>query len=97
MKRTVRLLALILSVGSAGLIGRAVAQETQKKPCAADAARLCKGVPFGTGEVMQCLKQHAAELSPQCKMHMAQMSEKKQGKEMEMEKSAPPPQEEPAK
>ncbi len=97
MKRTVRLLALMLSVGSVGLAGRAFADETQPKPCAADAARLCKGVPFGTGEVMACLKSHKSELSPQCKMHMAQMAEKKQNKEMQMEKEAPPPSDQPAK
>jgi hypothetical protein len=90
MKRTVRLLALVLSVGSLGIAASARAQETQK-PCAADAARLCKGVPFGTGEVMACLKSHKSELSPECKMKVMEHQEKKQHKEMEMEKSAPAP------
>lgn len=90
MKRTVRLLALVLSVGGIGLSAAAQAQETQK-PCAADAHKFCKGVPFGTGEVMQCLKAHKSELSPQCKEHMMQAMEKKQMQEKQMEKGAPPP------
>lgn len=36
-------------------------------PCVADADRLCKGVEPGGGRVARCLKQHEAELSPDCK------------------------------
>jgi hypothetical protein len=36
-------------------------------PCAEDAQRLCTGVKPGQGRVMACLKQHAADLSPECK------------------------------
>jgi hypothetical protein len=34
-----------------------------EKPCAADAARLCKGVQQGEGRVAHCLREHANELS----------------------------------
>jgi cysteine rich repeat protein len=36
-------------------------------PCKEDAERLCKGVEPGEGRVVQCLKQHEADLSPACK------------------------------
>lgn len=36
-------------------------------PCKVDAERLCKGVEPGEGRILQCLKQHEAELSAACK------------------------------
>jgi len=36
-------------------------------PCKEDAERLCKGVEPGQGRIVQCLKQHEADLSPACK------------------------------
>jgi hypothetical protein len=36
-------------------------------PCQEDAERLCKGVEPGQGRILQCLKQHEADLSPACK------------------------------
>src|SRR2546426_6469551 len=36
-------------------------------PCKEDAERLCQGVEPGEGRILQCLKQHEAELSPACK------------------------------
>jgi hypothetical protein len=34
--------------------------------CAADMATFCSGVPKGCGQPKQCLKAHAAQLSPAC-------------------------------
>ena len=52
----------------AGVICLTVAIEVSAKPaarpCAEDAARLCKGVQQGEGRVAKCLKDHANELSP---------------------------------
>jgi hypothetical protein len=39
----------------------------ESKPCAADAAKLCKGVVPGEGRVAKCMKEHEKELSPSCK------------------------------
>jgi hypothetical protein len=49
-----------------------------EKPCAADAAKLCKGVQQGQGRVAQCLKEHANELSPACKENIEKVKEKVQ-------------------
>ncbi|HUI24682.1 MAG TPA: hypothetical protein VL403_01260 [Candidatus Kryptonia bacterium] len=34
--------------------------------CAADVEKFCQGVPAGGGKIAQCLKDHAADLSPEC-------------------------------
>lgn len=39
----------------------------ESKPCADDVAKLCKGVERGQGRIAKCLKEHEAELSPECK------------------------------
>ncbi|HWE22408.1 MAG TPA: cysteine rich repeat-containing protein [Myxococcales bacterium] len=36
-------------------------------PCEADAQKFCAGVQPGQGRILQCLKQHEADLSPECK------------------------------
>jgi hypothetical protein len=41
--------------------------QQQAGVCAADAAKLCPGIPTGQGRVLACLKQHAAELSASCR------------------------------
>jgi hypothetical protein len=53
-----------------------VSAEVKRKPCADDAARLCKGVQQGEGRVAQCLKEHANALSPTCKKNIGKMKEK---------------------
>lgn len=55
-----------------------VSAEQNARPCAEDAARLCKGVQQGEGHVAQCLKEHANELSPACKENIGKMKEKVQ-------------------
>jgi hypothetical protein len=39
-------------------------------PCLLDIDRLCHGVQPGGGRIRQCLKKHAAELSPACKQNL---------------------------
>ncbi|MGA7593629.1 MAG: cysteine rich repeat-containing protein [Gallionella sp.] len=45
-------------------------------PCAADAAKLCQGMQPGGGQVGKCLRQHAGELSPECKDSIAKIKAK---------------------
>ncbi len=45
----------------------AVASARADDPCAADAARLCQGIPPGRGRLAACLASHQADLSPACR------------------------------
>jgi Cysteine rich repeat len=45
---------------------------SQNRPCAADAAKFCKDVK-GMQGTMQCLKEHEADLSPQCQARVQAM------------------------
>lgn len=47
------------------LLGAATA--FAKGPCAADVEKFCSGVKKGGGRIAECLKQHDAELSAECK------------------------------
>ena len=40
--------------------------------CKDDMTKHCNGIKPGGGKILQCLKQHEAELTPQCKEKMAQ-------------------------
>ncbi|MCG6933526.1 MAG: cysteine rich repeat-containing protein [Gallionella sp.] len=53
--------------------------EPNARPCAADAARLCQGMQPGGGQMGQCLRKHASELSPECKGSIAKMKNKAKG------------------
>jgi len=48
-----------------------------KEACEGDAKKLCKDVKQGGGRIMQCLKQHEAELTPACKASMEKPKGKK--------------------
>jgi len=70
MKKVSRILILCLSaLPFAGLDVRA----EDVSPCAGDMAKFCKGVLYGEGRVMDCLKGHEEELSPACKDHQLAM------------------------
>jgi hypothetical protein len=56
-------------------VATGVSAEPAAKPCADDAAKLCKGVQQGEGRVARCLKEHANELSPACKKNIAEAKE----------------------
>ncbi|MBM4267615.1 MAG: hypothetical protein FJ144_13545 [Deltaproteobacteria bacterium] len=47
-------------------------------PCAADIAKLCKGVPPGGGRIQDCLKQHEAEVSAECKARVDELAKELQ-------------------
>ncbi len=38
-----------------------------QKACHQDAKRLCKGVPYGEGRIINCLQRHIDQVSPACK------------------------------
>jgi len=44
-------------------------------PCKADVEKLCPGVQPGEGKILSCLKEHKAEVSPQCKTNMKQVAQ----------------------
>ena len=48
-------------------VALSLAAGAAEHPCKEDAERLCQGVEPGEGRILQCLKQHEAELSPACK------------------------------
>jgi hypothetical protein len=55
-----------------------VSAEQNAKPCADDAAKLCKGVSQGGGKIAKCLKEHSNELSPACKENIEKAKKKMQ-------------------
>ena len=68
-------LAVLAGVLCLSLAG-GVSAEEKSKPCADDAAKLCKGVQPGQGGMMKCLKEHQSDVSPACKENIAKMKEK---------------------
>jgi hypothetical protein len=43
--------------------------------CAGDIQQFCQGVQPGGGRMVQCLTQHKQQLSPGCKVHIAEVAE----------------------
>lgn len=66
-------LAIIAGVFCLSLSASVAAEEA--KPCAEDAAKLCKGVQAGEGRVAKCMKEHENELSAACKANIAKAKE----------------------
>ena len=57
----------LFSVVASGPTARAQAQaQGQFAYCKADAQRLCRGVPPGSGRILQCLKAHENDLTVGC-------------------------------
>jgi exonuclease VII small subunit len=50
--------------------------ERGKGPCRQDVQKLCPDAKPGGGALRDCLKQHAAELSPACQEHLKQVKAK---------------------
>lgn len=73
---------LLIAVVLAALPARA------HEACSADAARLCAGVKPGEGRIVQCLHEHAAELSAECKAQDAKEGAKFQEKRNQKAKEA---------
>jgi len=70
MKQVIRILIICLSVLPFAVLE---VQAEAVSPCAEDIKRLCKGVMYGEGRVLDCLKQHEQELSAACKDHQLAM------------------------
>jgi len=60
--------------------GAAAADQPGGQACRADAEKLCKGVEPGKGRMAQCLKEHEAQVSGECKAHMEKMHEAMQAR-----------------
>ncbi len=43
-----------------------------RQACEADVQKLCSSVPVGQGNIIQCLRQHEADVSQPCKDQLAQ-------------------------
>lgn len=74
--------ALLAGLFCLSLASVASAAQAGGRPCADDAAKLCKGVQQGEGRIANCLKEHKNELSPACKENIAKAREEiKEAKE----------------
>jgi hypothetical protein len=72
-----------LSQGCKGFLASMHGQmQSFKEGCKSDIAKFCKDVKSGDGKVLDCLKQHEAELSGTCKPYLATpaMPKKKQAR-----------------
>lgn len=66
----------VLAAAACLSIATGARAEQDAKPCADDAARLCKGVQQGEGRIAKCMKEHESELSPGCKKNVGKLKEK---------------------
>ena len=60
----------ILFLACLGLISPASAQQ-ERSACLRDAQRLCPGLSPGGGRIAACFREHASELSRECKQEIA--------------------------
>jgi hypothetical protein len=70
MRQWLVAIALVCAANGAG-----AADEPGAAACRADAQRLCQGVEAGKGRVARCLKENEAQVSHECKAHMARTHE----------------------
>ncbi|MBI5846563.1 MAG: hypothetical protein HZB31_01165 [Nitrospirae bacterium] len=49
------------------------------RSCDEDAAKFCKDVQRGGGQVVKCLQEHEKDVTPACKQEMAEMKSKMKG------------------
>ena len=61
--------------------------EEVQKACSGDVEKLCKGVKPGQGRILQCLKAHKDEVSPECKQWVATKGEEIKSKLEEVQKA----------
>jgi hypothetical protein len=52
-------------------------KEKIKQACGDDVKRFCEGVTPGEGRIVQCLEEHAKDLSPDCSKLMERRAQKK--------------------
>lgn len=65
MIRTLLVFATVLATTPPVLAQSGAAQ--MRKACKADYDKFCAGTAPGGGRILQCLKTHAADLSPACR------------------------------
>lgn len=58
--------------------GRGPGGHPMRKACAEDVKKLCPGIKAGEGRIVQCLKEHAQELSQTCSEMMQQRGKRRQ-------------------
>ena len=66
------------SSNDAGKAREGKGRHPMRKACAEDVKKLCADVKVGEGRVVQCLKQHAQELTPGCSDVMQQRGKHRQ-------------------
>src|SRR5262249_59605323 len=73
---SMRKLFMTAAMAAALLANTAVAQDaaTVRQACSADLQRLCAGVQPGGGRILQCMRTHKTELSPDCQSALAQVA-----------------------
>ena len=74
MAKGLFILGLTLVCAGAGL--RINAYGEQKRPCAEEVEKFCKGVPPGEGRVAECLNKREKELSAECSEKVAEVRKK---------------------
>jgi hypothetical protein len=62
-----------------------------RQACRADIEKLCPGVQPGGGRVMQCMRQHTAEISDPCKSAMMSARGNRRGQQGAPPSDGPPP------
>ena len=82
-------LLVALGVAAAGVLAWPVAMAADAasapgggpamRACKADAEKLCAGVRPGEGRIVQCLKEHRKDLSPECKKEVAEARRQRKG------------------
>jgi hypothetical protein len=65
-----RFSAIVLTLAFAFASPVWAARNAATQACRADFSKLCSGVKLGGGRAAECLKQHEAELAPDCKATM---------------------------
>jgi hypothetical protein len=73
MKQWMLAAALLAAVSTAYAADEAAGGQGHGGPCRADVEKLCKGVEHGQGRIAECMKQHEAQVSGECKAHMQKM------------------------
>ncbi len=64
--RIVQAVGVLAATVTLAIVGNGIAAGPQVNPCADDVKKLCAGVEPGGGKILACLRQHEAQLSPQC-------------------------------
>lgn len=85
MKKIIILGALLLLTSSASFAHEESPNRTKEGPCHVDAEKFCNDVKPGKGRMAQCMKEHKAELSTECREHMEEKKEKAKVKKDKIE------------